>query len=73
MELHVLARLLYVGVKKLFNYYDYNKTLSVNRIHSKEALVAGQCGYFSVMCLGEMTTQNDENCLRKLFSAIGKV
>jgi hypothetical protein len=25
------------------------------------------------MCLGEMTTQNDENCLRKLFSAIGKV
>jgi hypothetical protein len=65
-----------VGVKRLFN-FNYmtmdKKTLSVNRTNSKEALVAGQCGYFSVMCLGEMTTQNDENCLRKLFSAIGKV
>jgi len=40
---------------------------------SKEALVAGQCGYFSVMCLGDMTTHNDENCVRRLFSAIGKV
>jgi len=25
------------------------------------------------MCLGEMTTQNDEKCVRKLFTAIGKV
>jgi len=40
---------------------------------SKGALVAGQCGYFSVMCLGDMTTHNDENCVRRLFSAIGKV
>ncbi|KAF0926781.1 hypothetical protein E2562_027391 [Oryza meyeriana var. granulata] len=27
----------------------------------------------SVMCLGEMATENDENCVRSLFSAIGKV
>ena len=27
----------------------------------------------TVMCLGEMATQDDENRVRKLFSAIGKV
>lgn len=27
----------------------------------------------AVMCLGEMATQDDENRVRKLFSAIGKV
>ena len=27
----------------------------------------------TVMCLGEMATQDDENHVRKLFSAIGKV
>lgn len=29
--------------------------------------------YLLVMCLGEMATENDENRVRSLFSAIGKV
>jgi len=63
----------------VLNIYDYKKIWLHHENFELSFIMGGNkmkhylMFLLLVMCLGEMTTQNGENCIRKLFSAIGKV
>ncbi|CAD6234926.1 unnamed protein product [Miscanthus lutarioriparius] len=56
---------------KMQDLQDWSGQRRIIRVMPNTPSAVGQAA--SVMCLGEMATQDDENRVRKLFSAIGKV
>ncbi|RCV29034.1 hypothetical protein SETIT_5G450800v2 [Setaria italica] len=55
----------------LFSFQDWSGQRRIIRVMPNTPSAVGQAA--SVMCLGEMATQKDENRVKSLFSAIGKV